>query len=214
MGARSSFRTASRCRSRLAADLTSFGAAFELNALQAVQLVIVARPTVHGFPIRLNVVNAPCGDPAADVAAATSIVANTQNVGVLGQFCSSGFKQALPVYQAAGVVVVSGSATSDALPSFGPTVFDRTAASDGDGFNAWYAQVASLPGDLAWRGAFVAARAVTDGFRRPLRRRGEDADPSLAATAWVDRPATSSSTARRSPAPCGTRRGSAGSRAP
>jgi len=140
----------------LAADLTGFGAPFELNAQQAVQLAIVAHPSVHGFPIRLNVVNAPCGDTAADVAAATSIVTNTQNVGVLGQFCSGGFDQALPIYQAAGVVVISGSATSDALPAFGPTVFNRTAVSDGDGGTAWYTQVASLPGDVAWRGAFAA----------------------------------------------------------
>ncbi len=140
----------------LAADLTGFGAPFELSAQQAVQLAIVAHPSVHGFPIHLNVVNAPCGDTAGDVAAATSIVANTQNVGVLGQFCSAGFDQALPIYQAAGVVVVSGSATSDTLPAFGPTVFNRTAVSDGDGGAAWYTRVSSLPGDVAWRSAVAA----------------------------------------------------------
>ncbi len=172
----------------LAGDLTGYGAPFELNAEQAVRLAIVAHPSVHGFPIHLNVVNAPCGDTAADVAAATSIVANTQNVGVLGQFCSSGFDQALPIYQAAGVVVISGSATSDALPPFGPTVFDRTAVSDGDGFDAWYAQVAALPRDLAWRGAFAALLGTSptdfadlygDAAKMLIR--------SLEDTAWVDR---------------------------
>jgi ABC-type branched-subunit amino acid transport system substrate-binding protein len=168
-------------------DLTGFGAPFGPDAENAIRLAIVAHPTVHGFPIQLNVVNAPCGDPAADVAAAAGIVANTQNAGVLGQFCSSGFDQSLPIYQAAGVVVVSGSATSDALPAFGPTVFDRTAVSDGDGGTAWYTQVASLPADLAWQGAYAAlfgappaqfADLYGDAARVLLR--------SLRDTSWVD----------------------------
>jgi len=138
-----------------AGDTTSFGAPFDLNALQAVRLAIVAHPTVHGFPIHVNVVDAPCGDPTADVAAAQAVVANTQNVGVVGQLCSGGFDQALPVYQAAGVVVISGSATNDALPQDGPTVFDRTIVADGDGGDAWLAQLPTLPGDTAWRGAFA-----------------------------------------------------------
>jgi len=138
-----------------AGDTTSFGAPFEVDALQAVRLAIVAHPTVDGFPIHVNVVDAPCGDTTADVAAAQGIVANTQSVGVLGQFCSSGFDQALPVYQAAGVVVISGSATNDALPQFGPTVFDRTIVADGDGGDAWFAQLPTLPGDAGWRGAFA-----------------------------------------------------------
>ena len=171
----------------LAGDLTGFGAPFEVNAQQAVQLAVVAHPSVRGFPIHVNVANAPCGDTAADVAAATSIVANTQNVGVLGQLCSGGFEQALPIYQAAGVVVISGSATSDALPALGPAVFNRTAVSDGDGGAAWYAQVASLPGDVAWRGAFAAllgapppdfADLYYDAARMLIR--------SVQGTSWVD----------------------------
>jgi ABC-type branched-subunit amino acid transport system substrate-binding protein len=138
-----------------AGDTTSFASVFDANALEAVRLAIVAHPEVDGFPIHVNVVEAPCADPAGDVAAAQSIVTNPQNVGVLGQFCSGGFGQALAVYQAAGVVVISGSATDDSLPPFGPTVFNRTIVANGDGGDAWFAQLPTLARDAAWRSAFA-----------------------------------------------------------
>jgi hypothetical protein len=75
---------------------------------------------------------------------------------VLGNLCSFGFGSALGVYQAADVVAISGSATSDALPRPGLIVFDRTAVTDGDGFADWYALVQSLPSDLAWQDAYAA----------------------------------------------------------
>jgi ABC-type branched-subunit amino acid transport system substrate-binding protein len=140
----------------LAEDQTGSASSFTPGVANAVRMAVDAHPTIHGFPIQINAVNAPCGgDPAADVAAAKSIAANLQNVGVLGQLCSGGFDQALPVYETAGLVTISGSATSDALPSFGPTVFDRTAVNDAGGFDAWYATVSQLPSDLQWRQAYT-----------------------------------------------------------
>jgi hypothetical protein len=97
---------------------------------------------------------APCGDAPADVAAATTIAANRQNVAVLGQACSSGFDQTLPIYEAAWIVTISGSATNDPLPSYGPTVFDRTVVRDGDDVDAWYAKVEALTSDLMRRRAY------------------------------------------------------------
>jgi len=136
-------------------DLSGFASNFGASFANAVQMAVDAHPAIRGFPIRINVVDAPCGDPAADVAAATSIVSNSQNVGVLGQVCSFGFDQALPIYESAGIVTITGSATADALPAFGPTVFNRTAVSDGDGFAAWYDAVSQLPSDLAWQQAYT-----------------------------------------------------------
>jgi ABC-type branched-subunit amino acid transport system substrate-binding protein len=127
---------------------------YEPGIANAVRMAVEAQPAVRGFPIQINQVSAACGDPADDVAAATSITANLQNVAVLGQFCSSGFDQALPIYQSAGVVTISGSATNDSLPSFGPTVFDRTTVDD-DTFESWYAAVSQLPSDLAWQRAYA-----------------------------------------------------------
>src|SRR6266545_1233901 len=70
---------------------------YEPSIANAIQMAVEANPAVRCFPIRINLVSAPCGDPAADAAAAMSITLNLQNVGVLGQFCSSGFEQALPI---------------------------------------------------------------------------------------------------------------------
>ena len=126
----------------------------EPSIANAIRMAVDAHPAIRGFAIQINLVNAPCGDPTADVAAAMSITANLQNVGVLGQFCSTGFDQALPVYESAGIVTLSGSATNDALPSFGPTVFNRTTVDD-DTFDSWYATVSQLPGDLEWQQAFA-----------------------------------------------------------
>jgi ABC-type branched-subunit amino acid transport system substrate-binding protein len=136
-------------------DLTGNASSFSASLANAVNMAVEAHPAIRGFPIEISVVDAPCGDPAADAAAAMSIVAHPQNVGVLGQLCSFGFDQALPIYEAAGVVTITSSATNDALPSFAPTVFNRTAVDDGDGFDAWYATVSSLPADVAWRQAYT-----------------------------------------------------------
>jgi len=80
----------------------------------------------------------------------------SQILGVIGHACSFGFATALPIYEAAGVVTISGSATADSLPPLGPTVFNRTVVSDGDGFADWYARVSTLPRDLAWQQAYAA----------------------------------------------------------
>jgi ABC-type branched-subunit amino acid transport system substrate-binding protein len=140
-------------------DLTGSASGFGTSLANGVQMAVEAHPAIRGFPIHVNLVDAPCGDPAADAAAATSIVANAQNVGVLGQLCSSGFDQALPLYQAADLVTITGSATDPALPSFAPTVFNRTAVNDTccpfvDEFDPWYATVVTLPGDFAWQQAY------------------------------------------------------------
>jgi ABC-type branched-subunit amino acid transport system substrate-binding protein len=136
-----------------AADLSGFATDFSASIGNAIRMAVAAHPTVRGFPIRIATFDAACGDPSADVAAASAIAADPQNAGVLGQLCSFGFDQALAVYQAAGLVTISGSATSPALASLGYSVFDRTAVAD-PGFDAWYATVATLPTELAWQNGY------------------------------------------------------------
>ena len=140
----------------LAYNLTGFASSLSTGIANAVQMAVDAHPTIRGFPIHVNLVDAPCGDPPADVAAAHNIAANLQNVGVLGQLCSGGFDQSLPVYESAGLVTITGSATSDALPAFGPTVFDRTVVDDDTLFDPWYATVTHLPSDVAWQQAYTS----------------------------------------------------------
>jgi ABC-type branched-subunit amino acid transport system substrate-binding protein len=135
-----------------AADSGFDGSASLANAIR---MAVDGHPSVLGFPIRINIVNAPtCSSPPNTVSAATTaayrITANLQNVAVLGQVCSHGFAQALAIYQKADMVVVSGSATNTALPAAGPTVFNRTIVDD-NRVDDWYPVISQLPVDLAWR---------------------------------------------------------------
>jgi ABC-type branched-subunit amino acid transport system substrate-binding protein len=127
------------------------------SAEDAIRMAIEQHPTIRGFWVQLNHVETDCfGD---NTASATAIVSNTQNTAVLGNICSVGMVSALPIYQAAGVVTISGSATASVLPSLGPTVFNRTAVvSDaaGDAGDIWASQVAALPSVLEWEQEFAA----------------------------------------------------------
>jgi ABC-type branched-subunit amino acid transport system substrate-binding protein len=134
-------------------DLSGFARDIGVSISNAVQMALEAEPKVRGFDVQLNVVDAPCGEPAADGAAATAIVANPQNVAVLGQLCSNGFEAALPIYEAAGLTVITGSATRPGLSAFGPSVFNRTIVDD-DGYDAWFPLVDALPSLVAWRQAY------------------------------------------------------------
>lgn len=127
-----------------ATEFPEFSAAFE----NAIRLAIEQHPAIRGFPVQLNVIETTCfGDNGASAA---SIVANAQNTAVIGHVCSAGFRTALPVYEAARLVTLSGSATADDLPELGPTVFNRTIVRDGDDLGTWISDVAALPSVEAW----------------------------------------------------------------
>jgi ABC-type branched-subunit amino acid transport system substrate-binding protein len=123
----------------------------------AIQMAIEDHSAVRGFPIQVNSVETSCfGDNAASAAA---IVANPQNTAVLGNICSLGFESALPIYELAGVVTITGSASASFLPPLGPTVFNRTVVvidADGDPGDIWLSQVSTLPSVLAWEQEYEA----------------------------------------------------------
>jgi ABC-type branched-subunit amino acid transport system substrate-binding protein len=124
-------------------------------------MAVDQRGTIHGFAVRINDYDAPCGQNViqAHIDAANAVVANGQNLGVLGHVCSKPFSYALPIYEDAGIVTVSGSATNETLPSAGPSVFNRTVVYDNNGSsssNGWYGDVQSLPSDRAWDDAYTA----------------------------------------------------------
>lgn len=137
--------------------ITGESAAVGAGAWNAVLLAVEKQSRIKGFAVQLNKFNGPCGsDDGLNVLAANQVVANPQNVAVIGHFCSNHFIEALPIYEAAGVVTVSGSATNPTLASFGRGVFNAVAISDSccpyqDNFDPWYAEVSQLPADLLWR---------------------------------------------------------------
>lgn len=123
----------------------------------AVRMAIERHATIRGFPVQVNVVETLCG--VDNTAAATEIVNNAQNTAVLGHLCSAGFENALEIYDEAGVVTISGSASNSSLPAHGPTVFNRTiVVSDapGDDGELWGTQVAALPTVLEWAQEYEA----------------------------------------------------------
>jgi ABC-type branched-subunit amino acid transport system substrate-binding protein len=141
------------------------GSGYATSLANAVSMAVGNHPAVDGFPIKVNTVDVrTCGNLPATTAAAAAgayrITSNLQNVAVLGQVCSHGFAQALQIYETAGVVVLTGSATNPALPAAGPDVFNRTTVDDNT-FDNWYATISQLPVDLVWR------QKYTDKFGSP-----------------------------------------------
>jgi branched-chain amino acid transport system substrate-binding protein len=131
------------------------------SARNAIQMAVDQHGPIRGFAVRVNDYDAPCGGDVlqAHIDAANAVVANGQNLGVLGHACSRPFSGALPIYEDAGVVTISGSATNETLPSAGPTVFNRTVVYDNNGGssgNGWYGDVRSLPSDRTWQDAYAA----------------------------------------------------------
>jgi ABC-type branched-subunit amino acid transport system substrate-binding protein len=144
----------------VAVDDTGFGASFGPSAREAVQMAVERHPSIRGFAIQINAFDALCdgGSPASlaeNTATANAVVGNLGNVAVLGHPCSAEAPSWLPIYEAAGVVTINGSTNGPFVPAFGPTVFNGTSI-PGTDFDAWYANVKTLPSDLAWRSRFQA----------------------------------------------------------
>jgi ABC-type branched-subunit amino acid transport system substrate-binding protein len=147
---------------QIAVVLPASGGAADLgqSAANAVRMAVDDHGPVHGFAIQLNAYDGPCGGDvaAAHLAAATAVVSNPQNVAVVGHFCSSGDSAALPIYEQAGIVAISGSVTGDSLPQLAPTVFDRTTiedAANGRSADAWYKSIQNLKSDQRWQAAYT-----------------------------------------------------------
>ena len=131
-------------------DHSGLNAAAGASARNAVQMAVEKHALIRGFRVQLNDYDGPCGNPPANAVAATEVVANSQNVAVIGHMCSSGDAVALPMYETAGLVTLSGSTTNPSLPTVGPNIFNAVIVPDPSS-GAWYAQVQTLPSDIFWR---------------------------------------------------------------
>lgn len=96
---------------------------------QASQQALDDHGLVHGFGVNLVPFNDQC-DNATGASVAQQVVADDHLVAVLGPVCSAAAEGALPILEAAGVVMISGSVTEPGLWTFGPTVFHRTLLND------------------------------------------------------------------------------------
>jgi branched-chain amino acid transport system substrate-binding protein len=84
---------------------------------------------IKGHAIKVQVEDDGCTESDITVQAAERLLQQEGLAGVIGPDCSAGAEAAIPVYAAAGIVSVSGSATASALAASQPEghVFFRTA---------------------------------------------------------------------------------------
>ena len=115
---------------------------------ETVEMAIDDYGAIKGSSLQRNDYDGGC-DPTSGENAANAVVANAQNVGVIGLDCSSSAAGALPVLETAGVVLISHSSTSGNLPSLGPTVFNRVIVSD-TSIVEWDAKISRLPLVRSW----------------------------------------------------------------
>lgn len=127
------------------------------SARNAIQMAVDKHSLIRGFQVQLYDFDGPCGNPSAAAAVAAQVVANPQTVAVIGHMCSADEHAALPIYEQAGVVTISGSATGLSNPTFGPDVFNSVIVPDDTpgASDAWYARVQQLPRDASWRSDYT-----------------------------------------------------------
>jgi hypothetical protein len=119
----------------------------------AVQMAVSDYGPISGFSVQLNAFDDGC-NAGTGATVAAEIVANPQHVAVIGPFCSVSSVGALPVFEAAGLVMVSASNSAIGLEAFGPNVFNRTVIAD-PGFEPWNAVVGTLPSVSVWESEFA-----------------------------------------------------------
>ncbi len=111
--------------------MTGDYSAFGIDISRGAELAVVAKPDIKGFPVEL-VVEDTQGSPEQGAAVANLLAADPMMVGVAGHTFSGSTEAAIPVYEDAGIVMVSPSTTLVHLPLQGPNVYNRVAFSDGD----------------------------------------------------------------------------------
>src|SRR3990170_393434 len=129
-----------------------YGFATFQDFFDAVQMAIDDYGPINGFDFQRNDYDAGCSEGEGDTAGA-AIVANPQNVGVIGPFCSISTRGAAPHFETALVPMISHSNTMPDLYPYGPTVFNRMVVID-PGYEFWEQTVSALASVAAWQADF------------------------------------------------------------
>jgi branched-chain amino acid transport system substrate-binding protein len=111
--------------------MTGDYSAFGIDISRGAELAVVDNPEIKGFEVEL-VIEDTQGSPEQGAAVANKLAADPQVVAVAGHTFSGSTEAAIPVYEDAGIVMVSPSTTLVGLPAQGPNVYNRVAFSDGD----------------------------------------------------------------------------------
>lgn len=103
--------------------------AYGIDISRGAELAVKAHPTVQGFEIEL-VVEDTQGTPEQGAQVANLFAADPQVVAVDGHTFSGSTEVAIPIYEEAGIVMMSPSATTPELTRMGFEVFNRVAFHD------------------------------------------------------------------------------------
>lgn len=106
-------------------DYSQFG----IDISRGTELALQKNPDVEGWDIEV-VIEDTQGTPEQGAAVANKLSADAQIVGVVGHTFSGSTEVAIPIYDDAGVVMVSPSATNPTLVDIGSGVFNRVCFTD------------------------------------------------------------------------------------
>jgi branched-chain amino acid transport system substrate-binding protein len=106
-------------------DYSNFG----IDMSRGAELAVNDHPTVKGFEIEL-VIEDTQGTPEQGAAVANKLAADPQVVAIDGHSFSGSTEVAIPIYDEAGIVMMSASATNPTLAELGSAVFNRVAFTD------------------------------------------------------------------------------------
>ncbi|OGO06743.1 MAG: hypothetical protein A2Y73_08470 [Chloroflexi bacterium RBG_13_56_8] len=109
--------------------MTGDYAAFGTDISRGAELALKENPDVEGFEIEM-VVEDTQGTPEQGAAVANKLAADPKVVAVDGHTFSGSTEVAIPVYEGAGIVMMSPSATTPSLTRLGSKVFNRVAFHD------------------------------------------------------------------------------------
>ncbi len=103
--------------------------AFGTDITRGAELAVKNHPQIHGFEVEL-VVEDTQGTPEQGAAVANKLASDSRVVAVDGHTFSGATEVAIPIYEKAGIVMVSPSATNPELTDLGSPVFNRVAFTD------------------------------------------------------------------------------------
>jgi branched-chain amino acid transport system substrate-binding protein len=113
----------------MGAPMTGDNAAFGQDISQAAKIAITDAGQFQGFSFEL-VAEDDGGAPEGGAAVANKLVADPQVVAIAGHIFSGATLAAMPIYEAAGIPMMSPSATNPTLTTQGSKVFNRCVFTD------------------------------------------------------------------------------------
>jgi len=113
----------------MGAPMTGDNAAFGQDISQAAKIAVTDAGQFQGFSFEL-VAEDDGGTPEGGAAVANKLVADPTVVAIAGHIFSGATAAAMPIYEAAGIPMMSPSATNPPLTQSGSTVFNRCVFTD------------------------------------------------------------------------------------